>query len=347
MKKRLKDLKAFAAITAVILVLTAASYIVKSLPKDYGNANEGNLSIFAHQGKWTYLSHLTADSRFQTINGAVYKFTEDEPVPIKFSEEAAGKIKVKGDWIYYVDMKDNRGSIFKMKTDGSEKIKLCDGGSFDFKLYGNYLYYKKYVESYDLIRIKLDGSSNETLGSDVISFYIQGDRIYYISGTQLGNLYKMKLDGSDNERVAEIGGPILYIDDNFIYYNQIDSEATQSKILSQEQYYTGNTGPLYRMRKDGAESEIVIDDDLTNIFVRNNYIYYKPLPTTMTNIENNDFYRTDLNGKNKTKIAIEGYFLGIADKWIYYADIKNSEIYRMTLDFKKVQKIQTDIFKSN
>lgn len=346
-----RDTKVFASIAAVMIVLTALSYIIKNLPQNYDNTNEDSISIFSHQGKWTYFSHLSLDSNIEKAKGAIYKFTEDEPVPVKFSEEAAGRINVKGDWIYYVDMtdiKDNIESISKMKTDGSEKTKLVDEASFGFRLYNNYIYYKKNSEPYKLFRVKLDGSSNKTISSDVLSFYIQGDWIYYISSTHPGGLYKMKLDGSSSEKITDISGPIMYINDNYIYFNETDSEIIKSYNLPEiQKYNVGNAGPLFRIRKDGRGKELVIDDKIINTFVRNDYIYYTPSTTTMDNSENSKLYRTDLNGKNKIEIPIKGFFLGIVDKWIYYTDTKNWEIYRTTLDFKNEQKIETDIFNRN
>jgi hypothetical protein len=346
-----RDTKVFASIAAVMIVLIAVSYIIKNFPQNYDNTNEDSLSIFSHQGKWTYFSHLSAGSNIDKINGAVYKFTEDEPVPVKFSEEAAGGINVKGDWIYYVDtmdMRNNTASISKMKTDGSEKTKLVDEASFGFRLYGNYIYYKKDSSPYALLRVKLDGSSNKTISSDVLSFYIQGSWIYYISSTHPGALYKMKLDGSSSKKIADISGPIMYINDNYIYFIETDNESTKSNNKPQIQnYYVGNAGRLFRIRKDGSEKELVFDDKIVNIFVRNHYIYYTPFSNTMDINENSKLYRTDLNGKHKIEFPLKGFFIGIVDKWIYYTDNKNGEVYRTTLDLKKEQKIETDIFKPN
>lgn len=346
-----RDAKVFASIAAVMIVLTVFSYIIKNFPQNYDNTNEDSLSIFSHQGKWTYFSHLSQGSNIDKINGAIYKFTEDEPVPVKFSEEVVGGINVKSDWIYYVDMTDMRnniGSISKMKTDGSEKTKLVDEASFAFRLYGNYIYYKKSSKPYELLRVKLDGSSNKTISSDVLSFYLQGDWIYYISSTHPGSLSKMKLDGSSSQKITDIGGPIMYINDNYIYFNEIDSETLKSHNLPETQkYYVGNPGSLFRIRKDGSGKELVIDDKIANIFVRNDYIYYTPFTTYMSNSETSKIYRTDLRGKNKIEFPVKGFFWGIGDKWIYYIDNKTWEVHRTTLDLKKEQKIETDIFNPN
>jgi hypothetical protein len=179
----------------------------------------------------------------------------------------------------------------------------------------------------------------------VLSFYLQGDWIYFVSSTHPGGLYKMKLDGSSSEKITDISGPIMYINDNYIYFIGTDSETTKSNNLPEiQKYNVGNAGPLFRIRKDGRGKELVIDDKIADIFVRNDYIYYTPFAT---NSENSKLYRTDLRGKNKIEIPIKGFFWGIGDKWIYYVDNKNWELYRTTLDLKKEQKIETDIFKPN
>ena len=343
-KLRIEDIKVFAVLAVVLLILLLGSYIGKAIFQDDQSINERNMSTFAQHGRFTYFSYGSVGMSFKIVNGGFYSFAENDPVPVKFSDEVGGYIKVKGNWIYFINIKDDRGSLYKMKTDGTGKAKLSGevAGAFDLRFTGNYIYYKDSYEGYNLCRIELDGSSKENIGDDVLGFYIQGDWIYYSTPSQLGSLYKMKLDGSDNKKVADINGSIAYINDNYIYYNEIDSEALKTYGLKQtQQYYIYSEGPLYRMRKDGTERQIIIEDKVSNVYVRGKYIYYKPSAIT----DNTEFYKVDLNGNHQVKLPLGGYFIGILDKWIYYEGPENYELYRTTLDFKMTQKIETDIFK--
>lgn len=341
---RIKDIKVFAVLAVILSILLSASYIGKAMLEGDHSVNEINISsVFAHHGKRTYFSYGRMAMDLREITGAFYTFSENDTVPIKFSDEVGNQIKVKDNWLYFISAKDG-GGLYRIKTDGTGKMRLTDesAGVYDLKLFGNHLYFKDSYNGYNLCRIKLDGSSKETISDDVLSFYIQGERIYYFSGSKLGSLYEMNEDGSDSKKVAEVDGSISYINDNFIYYNKIDSEVLKTNNLSQtQQYYKLNDGPLYRIRKDGTEKQLIIDDKIVYIYVRGNQIYYKPLTETM----NTESYTVDLNGKHKTKLPLDGSFLGILDKWIYYLNLEEHEIYRTTLDFRKIQKIETDLFK--
>jgi hypothetical protein len=343
-----KDIKVGIVIVLILLTLTLVSYTSKSILYSDEAINERTMSTFAQQEDLTYFSHGKIAMGSHAITGAFYRFNEDNPVPEKINDEVGSYLSVKGDWIYFVDSKDDRGNIYKIKTDGTEKIKLSNEqqGAFDLRLHGNYLYYKDSYEGYRLCRILLDGGSKENISNEVLSFYIQGDWIYYVSPSHLGTLYKMKLDGRDSKKVTDINGPVAYINENYIYYTAIDTKFLNNGNPGlTEQYYLYNEGPLYRVRKDGTDRELVIDDRIFNIYVRKSYIYYQPFSESISVIENRKAYRTDLNGGNKTELPLEGNFLGMVGKWIYYSAPEGYELYRTTLDFKKMQKIETDLFK--
>lgn len=344
-RKSTNGIKVLIVCSIVLVFLIILSYIVKSNLEKNDETNIFNLNTFAHDGKWTYFTYSKFNIQSNNLSGGFYKFSEDNSVPVKFSDEVGGNMKIINDWIYFVRLNDGSYSVYKMKTDGTELTKVDDAKTapLDFKYSKKYIYFRDSSMMDNLSRMKLDGSSRKILKSDVLNYYINGDLIYYISSAESGILRSMKLDGSSDKVICEIDGPILYINDNYIYYSQINSNLLKNKKNTRDinQYFIYNNGPLYRMRKDGTEKELITEDIVMYIYVRDNQIYYQPY----SNGESKKIYKIDLRGKKKIELSLDGFFLGIMDKWIYYIDEKNSMLSRTTLDFKKAQKVESDIFK--
>ncbi len=152
----------------------------------------------------------------------------------------------------------------------------------------------------------------------------------------------MKLNGSSNQKICEISGPMVYINDNFIYFKETDVLTRQSNdSAALKRSFIGSIGPLYRMRIDATERQLIIPDKTLGIYEADKHFYYLS-DTTMAGRE---IYRTDLNGENVTKLPLKGDFAGIIDNYIYYVEYNDNkiEMYRTSLDFKKTQKIENEI----
>jgi hypothetical protein len=342
---RKRDIKVLAILSITALIFFLAYDYNKAIGEtsNFIGINKG--VNFVSHGNWTYYTAARINDD-DSIVGGMYKFDDKSSKSTKLGDDVASFTNVKGNWIYYVNLKRddfNSGEICKIRTDGTERTKLSDEGGVYLTLYKNNLYYKDTGLNSNLHRIKLDGSSKETISKDVLSFYINGDWIYYISDSELGALYKMKVNGSLNQKICNIPGPIVFINDNFIYFKEPDALTRQSNdIAALKASFIGSIGALYRMRLDGTESELIIPDQTTGVYGEDKHLYYLVSST----MEGRELYRADLNGKNVTKLPLKGDFAGIVDDYIYYSEFKNNQVslYRTSLDFKKVQKIENDMF---
>jgi hypothetical protein len=344
---RKRDIKVLAILSITVLIFFLAYNYNKAVGDSSSFRGVNNGTNFVSRDNWTYYTYGRVNDD-GTIAGAMCKFDDKGSESTKVVDDVANFINVKGQWIYYVslvksDFNYQNGEICKVRTDGTERTKLIGEYGEYLTLYKNYLYYKDTGLSPNLNRINLDDSSKETISKDVLSFYINGDFIYYISDSEPGALYKMKLSGGASKKICDIPGPIVYINDNFIYFKEREILTTQNNDnAAMKSSFMGSIGALYRMRVDGTERELIIPDKTTGVYEADKHLYY----LISSAMGSRELYKTDLNGKNITKLQLKGDFAGIADNYIYYSEFKDNQLslYRTDLDFKKVQKIRTEMF---
>jgi|GEM_PF-4498775 len=137
-----------------------------------------------------------------------------------------------------------------------------------------------------------------------------GDYIYFYTpnteydGTSYTGhtLYKMRLDGSEKIELLDNHSPHkLYYVDGYIYTEKMDESDYSYDIL--------------RISVETSAVESFIHGSLNYVDVDKNEIFYN---------DNDDFWKTDLDGKNKTKLCSSEYsYLGIDDNSIYFEAPRN------------------------
>lgn len=94
------------------------------------------------------------------------------------------------------------------------------------------------------------------------------DWIYYHSHADEDKLHKIKVDGTEKSKVSDeefsqyIFDGQLILDDGWIYYIEHNPE---------KQIFVGK---LYKMRTDGSEKQLVIDNLVERININKDYIFY-------------------------------------------------------------------------
>lgn len=185
------------------------------------------------------------------------------------------------EWFYYSD-----NGLYKLKRDGSYSQKLSTDWALNIQVAGDWIYYTRnkpyesrymleqevydindtYEETYELIKIKTDGSEKTIIKSanvaltdsngedtnNVFWFTVSDDTIYYTINT--GALYRMDVNGGNEQRLLDDVGDLNVYQDWIIY----TSEAV---------------GKLYKMKRDGTQNTLISDDELELIGVSNGFIY--------------------------------------------------------------------------
>lgn len=211
----------------------------------------------------------------------------------------------------------------------------------------------------------------------------QGDWIYY---STFDAIYKMKKDGTANQKICNYSGIsmsvcgdwIYFSEDNYIYsrirtdgtnYKKILKDVSYLTVVNRKIYYTDKeTGYMYRIDENGRNKVLLIKQDCgRSVNVLEDMIFWS---------EGENFYRSDINGKNikcvenfsfNNIVAYKGYLyesanvdisdyngkfvkqlfenggamdINISDDWIYFSywDDKGC-IYKCKLDGSGMQKL--------
>lgn len=140
-----------------------------------------------------------------------------------------------------------------------------------------------------------------------------GERQYFgaVSYPWMENLYIEGLwsindDGTDIRRISYDIPIYINVVDDYIYY------------IKQTKYYTDLHGPIIKIKKDGSEREVLVQDDCSGFIVIGNWIYF-------IDNETRNLFKVSLDGKHLTKIVDERCIsFQYEDGWLYY-NAKNTE----------------------
>jgi tetratricopeptide (TPR) repeat protein len=299
----------------------------------YGNT-PGNLidgGFIASQGEWLYYANFSD-------HGYLYKMRVDNSEKQRLNTEKTSAINVIGDWIFYeVECVDPDGfpchTISKIKTDGTMKASLSDeqvngiylvNGSifytdrsryllrlsptkllkspidaavtYSFSVSGDWIYYADFNDGQSLYKIKRDGTmKTKILSDDVGTLNVVGDWIYYSSnlGGDAGlatNLNKVKTDGtsrtvlSDQEWTYEIN-----VVDDWIYFSDYHQDTMDSY----------GKWTLYRMKTDGTGKTKLSDDNIVNVNIAGDWIYFTIRNDTAVDYIDPVLYRMKTDGTMK------------------------------------------------
>lgn len=335
--------------TSIILLFAAGYFINKNIYNN--NISTGNFvesSFFAKGGQELYFPLSTVNNEHET-KGGIYKITDNNSKPIKISDDIAGMLKISGDWIYFVNFKDEF-KIYKMKKDGTHKTKLSDIEVQMMTIEDNYIYFLDSNYESKLYKMNLDGSKKQSLENGINRFFLTGSKIYYTKTDKLGILFSMNFDGSSKKEVCKLSGRIVYANDNYIYFTEPSlQQARDNKEEPLDTLSIYGNGNLYRIRIDGQDKKLIINENVQQIFINNKFIYYttnsvSPGSTVTTSIFHS--YRVDLEGKNKVDPKFDGPIISIIDNWMYYVNFANNEskLLRTNLENNRTETIESDIF---
>jgi hypothetical protein len=219
----------------------------------------------------------------------------------------------------------------------------------------NYIFYNKYEEG--IVKIK-NNKEYQITSETAYSMQILGDSIYYLGNSDNGKLYikSVKMNGDGKEIIKEVQTSLskFYIADDDIYYAPNGSNKGISKIsietkaetqifsatvkdfavINKEIYYTDNLGILYKSNLDGSNEEVLLNDEITEFQVYNNWIYYY-------NESDNTLNKLKIDGSEKATITnkLKSFTFNIYKNKIYFYDPDERTICSMNLDGSNIKTI--------
>ncbi|MCD4712315.1 MAG: DUF5050 domain-containing protein [Clostridiales bacterium] len=198
-------------------------------------------------GNDLYFSHITGIRRADLSTGEY----------VQLSNSRANYINVHEDWVYFVNSMDN-DTIYRMKTDGSEPQQLSILSSVRCLIqYDGYLYFNPYSEYNKLYRMKLDGSELVMINDQWVPFFMIYDGKLYMSQHGEYGIFRSELDGSGKTKLTDYYGDFFNITSDNVFYNN-----------AAENYQ------LYRMKIDGSENELWLEQSVVYMCVNDGYLYF-------------------------------------------------------------------------
>ena len=131
-------------------------------------------------------------------------------------------------------------------------------------------------------------------------------------------IWRISCDGTKIEKISDDIPIYINIIDEYIYY------------VKQEHYYGYLYGPIVRMKKDGSDTQIILDGNNTKMLIVGDWIYF-------INNDDRSIYKITVEGEKLTKI-VEGncYRLQYKDSWLYYTiydkESRISTLYKININ---------------
>lgn len=215
--------------------------------------------LLTWQGDLVYLAQPNEDF-------AIYKVRADGSGYQRLGDARGSSLNAVGDWLYYLDIQDNRP--YKMRTDGSLSTKLVDEECSFLSVSGDFLYYGGDC----LYRMRTDGSEKTALTGGLTIFpCVSGDYVYYAVKSETGGLWRVSVNGSEPQQVATGFIQTYCVVDDWIYY--VDQS---------------NWNNVWRVHTDGTDAGVILPFDfrITTINIADGILY---LSFNVTNEEQDGF----------------------------------------------------------
>ena len=255
-----------------------------------------------------------------------------------------------GDNTYYSSYDQNSNAHIYMMTNGTTKT-IFNGFGWSFAVKGDYLYFSgnegaKIDNTYNLYKMKLDGSSYEKINSSyTFNMNFFRDWLYYIKvDSSEYYLYRSDLDGKNEKKMFDKQSYDGIIYENILYYSiddvvyRANPDGTNStQVLSSVYQFIIGGGKIIYVDKsynikttdiDGKNEKIVRPTDGQTIYKINSYkdnIYYIIVGSSTVDGYAYPYtlYSIKTDGTNDKSIYTStsyGYYINIVNDKVYALD---------------------------
>ncbi len=268
---------------------------------------------------------------YKDINGRVCKIRIDGSDNIRLTENAAVKLMIKDDWIYYVNSSDKH-RLYRLDLDGSNRLELNSERSENIIVTEGHIYYAVADKDNRLFRIGLDGKGRKkVLDEEVAQINCLSDSIFYLNKSDSGKLYTGNLTGSTRKVVGIEESQITDSVSQRIVTSAGNSAGNINNYgfatIDENWIYYCDGNSLYKEHANGSSQKVLVDEQTSYLNIVDGWIYY-------ASAENGNIYkmRTDGSGRNILNGSRSGY-LNVVEDWIYYIDTGSKGV---------IKKIRTD-----
>ncbi len=266
----------------------------------------------------------------ETFN-AINLNDKNKTVPITTNEKRGnlmgnyGYFAMSNGYIFYSHYVGNI-PLSRVNLDGSNHTRLVDdesGGMYSaINILDGWIYYihadryKEYEGDVNLCKMDINGE-NETilLTAPITQLEVVNDYIYY--GLHDGRIFKMELDGQNKKEIIQSDGwGDIKVSDGWIYYR----ECKEKKGSDEFDF------PLYRMRTNGTDNQLITNNNIDLWCVVNGWIYHGLTDKA-------GIFKTKTDGSTTIKISsVNVGDLKVLGDWVFYRDANTGYINKIKLD---------------
>lgn len=194
-----------------------------------------------------------------------------------------------------------------------------------------------YSNGKGLYKVKTDNTERQQISLDKAKYInVVGDWIYFYSQTDdLSGIFKIRIDGSERQYLGT-GKYYLNVVNDWIYF--------MDNTIGDYNY------GIYRMRTDGSKKELLINENISNIYIIDDYIYYR-----LDKDNDGGFYKVKTDGTQSQRFYTDeflsqhtsiGVKFVVEGEWLYYnkqyIHVDNQKgIYKIKVDGTEWQPVFT------
>ncbi len=285
----------------------------------------GELTLVAED--WVYFNKVTD-------NHSLYRVKTDGSGEMKVGDLRVFSLNVHQGRLYFSDLNHNY-RLSSAKLDGSDVRVIREDSSSDILFIHGWLYYLNHSDSGREYRIKgndreavisvarvsplsADESEFEGVGNSNANhlsggFFVEmGDKIVFAGiSPQMQGMYSVDVATSSVTRISVDQPRSLNRWKDWVYYiNESDASS------------------IYRMRADGSETQLVLDQSVGNLMIKGNWMYF------ISHSDNQRIYRARVDGSQLSAVSqAQGLFsFSIDGDWLVFASSQGQTMIKVKLD---------------
>lgn len=294
--------------------------------------NVGQLTLVVQD--WVYFNRASDQDK-------LYRVKVDGSDEMKINDIRAFALNENNGRLYFSDL-DHNYRLSSAKLDGTDIKIINDDMSTDLLFLDDWLYYLNHSDSGREYRLKgkdkekvislpkvtplasnesesmIAGSTNSNRMSGGYFTMLDNQLIFVGQSEAMEGIYKKNLSepNATPEQLSPDQARNLNVWKDWIYYiNESD--------------YSG----IYRMKADGSDTQIVLDQSVGNLVVYGNWMYF------LNHSENQRIYKAKVDGTELTKVSeTEGIFaFSLDEDWLVYANGQGQTMVKVKLDGSEEQ----------
>lgn len=235
-----------------------------------------------------------------------------------------GELVQDSGWIYFSNPSPSESGIFKTNLQGNSKSRLSSNVAFSMNIKDNWIYYINFNDNSYIYKISSDGSKRQCiLKEKAHELVMMGDWLFLVNANDNDKLYRCNLKGNQLTKLNDDPSSRLNPHGEWIYY-----------LTGHGDYPV--TGPVYRVKNNGTDRQIFLQEDITRMLSDSSYLYY------IRSDPEKYLYRISLDQPDSSRQLSDSSmaFFNLRSQHLYFTSFNSGYIYRLDLATLQITPIQ-------